>query len=1325
VKGPAPSFRDGRTVVCYRLAKANSATQPFVLERLGSNEVFGSGFYRPCGDDGKGETDSQGQRLCGNKDAAFSHHWSACSTWQDPMLMNQVLVVGIDVSDLGDTGVNIDQLKALNINVTNQAGSALNPSPIRASFPAPAGGGGGGAGSSTPGSPGPMDDAVGEESGWVPVGTHAPEGTRPQHWHERHDYEQGDVVTDPSEHRYFIANSSFRSGPKPIDPFPAQPRVERIIDGEVIWQEMNEPAEEHRERASRWAPQTDYPLGAVVCTSRSGAEDGLTGGAATFAQNTFSLLLANRSLLPPSCEVEKKRLEKQAPTLEQQRMAARLEREAARLRRAAVHLEQRARKLGEPEGGDLSRRAKALLEDADAKLDLAEKYSQEHLHYYLAVKRGKSGSTATDPLSVVLVTRAIYLTWPYQLPGDVIPTFTVNLVYTPPVPGAPWQGDTFYPAGSVVTSSSNNGRFYTALTGGISSAEPREPDLPVDVPPTTDDGDLVWLDSGTTVPSVSAASSQSSSGQGSGQGGGQGGGGGGGQGGGQSAGGGNGTAGKAQQWLARSHYLLGDVILNPYNGHYYTMIRSKGGISGNKPGSSSGTPACGSPSTGTQSGGPFPQIPLQTTLTDGDILWLETGTPTQDPWKPHNDYKLNQSFKASNGFFYKMIGSTASQGNSRQEPAKPFPPTPDANQRVPDGDLYWMYSSEGAAAKEWHKDTQFSLGDSVLDDHGHMYVMVGTSKGKSGPAEPVAQNVSGQPATVSDGDLLWADIGITTSSQPPPGNWLPNHNYRLGEVVHSTTNCHYYQAIHFTAGISGPEPQSPFPVVAAGDRPTSVFDGTIVWTAAADGIGREWKANSAYAREAVVYAKDDPSHLWKATNSGRSGEVPAEPPFRIMQPSTVIEAAVPVRDGLTWRKATPVIPGDTPPQPWASGTYYRADRDVSYNNVHYIALTAGVSGDHPPFPATWEALGSVPPVGPLPPEWIGGTYYEAGFVVSYNHRYFKALTGGRSGDLTLFAVVRPETRIRDNSVNWEDSGVIRPIGLLGQPLEWAAYHPYKVGNVVFVPGLGNGRYYTASTAGTSGDASPFVSLSPSLPVTWQNSGTTAPASVATGQPADQNVSLINLALPQTHSLSYFNISAGAIFTFNRNPTYGYVSAVGFKNLPSKYTAVTTTTASAGLMVDPGTGCSYSPTPDKNGKLDAYFCPSQTGLGAHTVDPVLVLTVYFPPVDAEVPWRIIRRGRNWWRDLIPAPSIGMSLANPTTNFYVGGSMEAFIRNVQVFGGMAFQNVATGLGTLATQPAWGGLAPVPTVSIVSGFRRGFFVGMTYNLSGFVQSLFSAAK
>ena len=123
------------------------------------------------------------------------------------------------------------------------------------------------------------------------------------------------------------------------------------------------------------------------------------------------------------------------------------------------------------------------------------------VYYYRVVSaNGLSGKKAPDPLSVQLLPRAIYLAWPYQLPGDAIPTFSVSLVYTPPVPGAPWQGNTFYPAGSVVILSANDGHFYTALTGGFSAAEPNEPSLPVDVPPTIRDGNLFWLDSGTSTP---------------------------------------------------------------------------------------------------------------------------------------------------------------------------------------------------------------------------------------------------------------------------------------------------------------------------------------------------------------------------------------------------------------------------------------------------------------------------------------------------------------------------------------------------------------------------------------------------------------------------------------------------------------------------------------------------------------------------------------------------------------------------------------------------------------------------------------------------------
>jgi hypothetical protein len=55
--------------------------------------------------------------------------------------MGQELVVGIDVSDLSESGVNINQVKLLNINVTTQQSTPLNPSPVRPSFPGTGGAG--------------------------------------------------------------------------------------------------------------------------------------------------------------------------------------------------------------------------------------------------------------------------------------------------------------------------------------------------------------------------------------------------------------------------------------------------------------------------------------------------------------------------------------------------------------------------------------------------------------------------------------------------------------------------------------------------------------------------------------------------------------------------------------------------------------------------------------------------------------------------------------------------------------------------------------------------------------------------------------------------------------------------------------------------------------------------------------------------------------------------------------------------------------------------------------------------------------------------------
>jgi hypothetical protein len=551
-----------------------------------------------------------------------------------------------------------------------------------------------------------------------------------------------------------------------------------------------------------------------------------------------------------------------------------------------------------------------------------------HLHYYFAIKAGKSGQLPQDPLSIALIPRAIYLAWPYQLPPDVIPTFNINLIYSPPVPGAPWQGNTFYPAGSVVTSSANKGHYYTALTGGFSDSEPGEPVFPVDKPPKFRVGTLEWMDSGATFPTVpSAAGGGGAQGSGSGQtGGAQGGGS---QGGGPQGGGGqgNGGGGKAQMWFPNTHYLLGDVVYNPENGHYFTVVVSKGGFSGSKPQSQS-TPD------------PFPTIVAPPSLSDGEVQWRITNKEATDAWKK-GSYSIGASILGANKLSYVMIGSTATKGSSGGT-AK-FPRVPVENVQQIDNEVLWLYSPQTVAAQDWQPNHTYYLGNAVLDGNNHVYVMVGSAAGATGSIDPTVQAGFVQN-TVSDGDLLWGDMG-TTPPDPAPDPWFQNTSYSLGKTV-SAANGHYYQVIRFQAGISGDK----------------------------------------------------------------------KPSFVILQASTLVE---------------------------------------------------------------------------------------------------------------------PRNVIPDSGVMWLDLGVIRPLSLAAdEPLRWQPNTSYGPKRVIFVPGIGGGRYYQAlNNGGNSGPTSPFVNLAPALPITWQDAGTVVPSSVASGQPADQNLTLINLTLPQTHALSYFNLAFGVAVDF--------------------------------------------------------------------------------------------------------------------------------------------------------------------------------------------------
>jgi hypothetical protein len=204
---------------------------------------------------------------------------------------------------------------------------------------------------------------------------------------------------------------------------------------------------------------------------------------------------------------------------------------------------------------------------------------------------------------------------------------------------------------------------------------------------------------------------------------------------------------------------------------------------------------------------------------------------------------------------------------------------------------------------------------------------------------------------------------------------------------------------------------------------------------------------------------------------------------------------------------------------------------------------------------------------------------------------------------------------------------------------WAPFTPYILGDGLF--DRATGHYYLAIEPGISGRRPPAFAV-PAPQVVgdgkhlWQDIGTTPPASDAPGtQPADQTVSLLNLTLPQVHSLAWFNIASGMVASSLR-PTS--LTSIAGTAVPA------TNPANTAFVADcpPGvTSCTY-------------YTQSK---GSRLIDPVLGLTVYaLHPLDVEQPFRL--------QDLIPAPVFNLSLLAPTTNFHVGLTSEFFLRNLQI-------------------------------------------------------------
>ena len=184
---------------------------------------------------------------------------------------------------------------------------------------------------------------------------------------------------------------------------------------------------------------------------------------------------------------------------------------------------------------------------------------------------------------------------------------------------------------------------------------------------------------------------------------------------------------------------------------------------------------------------------------------------------------------------------------------------------------------------------------------------------------------------------------------------------------------------------------------------------------------------------------------------------------------------------------------------------------------------------------------------------------------------------------------------------------------------------------------------------------------------WRDLGTAAPASLSSGPAADQTINAVTLALPQIHTISSYSLAAGLVFSGLKSHSFA-------------------------LAPDPS---------DSTGKAMLGTQVSST----HIVDPVLFLTYYPFGIDAERLWHSA--------DLRPGISAGLSLSSPTNNFYFGLSFEVR-RSIQLVAGVTLARISEladkQLGTSA-------------VTTVQRFEESAFAGMSFNVSGFIQSLFSS--
>lgn len=372
---------------------------------------------------------------------------------------------------------------------------------------------------------------------------------------------------------------------------------------------------------------------------------------------------------------------------------------------------------------------------------------------------------------------------------------------------------------------------------------------------------------------------------------------------------------------------------------------------------------------------------------------------------------------------------------------------------------------------------------------------------------------------------------------------------------------------------------------------------------------------------------------------------------------------------------------------WQPSWRYRVGAVVYARPFYFRAKQGGTSGKQSPTPdklndgsVIWVRTSS-----PAPTAWAPDKkYLESAYVGPYGGHYYKATNAAPgaaealiSGSDNPFSNAPGTSAVAESTtaVTWLDMDATPPT-CTGQLYTQGCTRTSKA-EIVYIA-ANSGTPAAVPTQPIFPIAEPARvtepdSLAGNLQIIWMDNGTTPPTPT---QPADQTVSLLNLQLPQSHSLSYFNLAAGFVYSRTPNLTYGFIA-------------------------------------DPTNKTNTQGDPTLVNKGP-TFEPVLFLSAYPLPMDAEA------RCPHFLCLLSPKANppgltFGLSLSNPSGSFYAGGSFE-ILRNLQFVLGTNWAKVNQINANNYTPSS----SATPTT--YQTFSSHMFFGLSFNVSGFIQSLTS---